>query len=82
MTKSENELHVARLQLRELRETNEELAKKVEELKKESDQHMKALNEETNNKLGVQAKDQKKEIEELRAKHEELYEQLKKDKDE
>lgn len=37
MTKSENELHVARLQLRELRETNEELAKKVEELKKESD---------------------------------------------
>lgn len=43
---------------------------------------MKNLNEETNNKLGVQAKDQKKEIEELRAKHEELYEQLKKDKDE
>lgn len=43
---------------------------------------MKTLNEETNNKLGVQAKDQKKEIEELRAKHEELYEQLKKDKDE
>ena len=65
LSKAENELHVARQQLRELKDSNEELTKQVDALKKESDEHVKNLHAETHNKLGLQAADQQTQMDQF-----------------